>query len=446
MKTALTQISVLPSVFRVGEEKEITLSPLDPKFAFEEDADYRVILAPRNGYTPRFDESPCVTAAKGRDGKLVFSHRFEKEDAYALRVFKGEKCLWSGEVFALEDDLFALRPLKGDTHVHSCRSDGLDSPSVVAANYRAAGFDFMALTDHRRYEPSVEMIGAYRDIPLGMTLINGEEVHSPDAVLHIVHFGGMSSVNEIFEKDKDRFFREVDEIDRTEKIPFSDEKMRFAYASALWCVREIHRADGIAVFPHPCWIYEGFQNMFNVPNDLSRAFLLNDVFDAFEIVAGQSSRENNFQAMLFYELREEYLEKTGRRIPVALLGASDSHGTVNRGLFDRKFSIVFAPSRQTEDIKNAIRRGMTAAVEIPEADYSRFHAQEEPYPYSVHGSLRLASYAAFLMENYFPLTRQIAFPEGEMMRRASGGENEAKEDLQRVSSRTDDFYRRFFGR
>ena len=41
--------------------------------------------------------------------------------------------------------------LKGKLHCHTTRSDGQSSPETVIRQYAAMGFDFLALTDHRRY-------------------------------------------------------------------------------------------------------------------------------------------------------------------------------------------------------------------------------------------------------------------------------------------------------
>ena len=51
-------------------------------------------------------------------------------------------------VYAVEEDLAELRAFKGDTHLHSNRSDGEGTPFEVACQYRAAGYDFIAITDH----------------------------------------------------------------------------------------------------------------------------------------------------------------------------------------------------------------------------------------------------------------------------------------------------------
>jgi predicted metal-dependent phosphoesterase TrpH len=61
-------------------------------------------------------------------------------------------------------------PLRGDFHVHSRHSDGKEEPAVVCANYRRDGFDFLAITDHRRYFPSLRAIEAYKNIPTGLKI------------------------------------------------------------------------------------------------------------------------------------------------------------------------------------------------------------------------------------------------------------------------------------
>ena len=435
MKNELYHYLALPSVYRVGTPTEITIRPLESRYAFSESDVPSVLVLPLSSRHEMLDRKDALTVhPEVRDGALCFTYTFPVEDEYIFQMFKGETRVDQLCVYALEDDLYALRPLKGDTHVHSCRSDGVETPAVVAANYRAAGFDFMALTDHRKFDPSVEAIEAYRGIRLGMTQMHGEEVHSPDTYLHIVHFGGDYSVNQIFNDDKEKFLREVAEIDREQgdAIPFTDERGRFVYASALWCAREIRRAGGIAIFPHPFWIW----TVYNVPTEMSRQLLLNDVFDAFELIGGQSAHENNLQTQFYYEMREEYREKNGKRLSIPVLGASDSHGTVNRGWFNRKYSVVFAKTRSPEDILDAIRAGKSAAVEV----------FEDSQNYNVHGPYRLSSYAHFLCENYFPRMQKLCAVDGALMLEYAEGSAEAGQLLDCRYDVTDGFYRRYFGR
>ena len=46
-------------------------------------------------------------------------------------------------VYSLAPDLLALRPLRGDFHMHSTCSDGKQPPAHVAARCRQIGLDFM---------------------------------------------------------------------------------------------------------------------------------------------------------------------------------------------------------------------------------------------------------------------------------------------------------------
>ena len=60
---------------------------------------------------------------------------------------------------------------RGNTHCHTTRSDGRRSPEEVIALYREAGYDFLALTDHRKlseqehFEENLLMIPGM-DIPI----------------------------------------------------------------------------------------------------------------------------------------------------------------------------------------------------------------------------------------------------------------------------------------
>ena len=73
---------------------------------------------------------------------------------------------------------------KGNLHTHTTRSDGELSPERVVALYRDAGYDFLALTDHR-------LVGnaSYRDG--GMLVLGGIELdyELSTEVVHIVGVG-----------------------------------------------------------------------------------------------------------------------------------------------------------------------------------------------------------------------------------------------------------------
>jgi histidinol phosphatase-like PHP family hydrolase len=74
----------------------------------------------------------------------------------------------------------AGRWLRGNLHTHSDRSDGVVPPERVLADYRAAGYDFLVLTDHfeARWGWSITDTGAARDD--GFTTLLGAELSSAD--------------------------------------------------------------------------------------------------------------------------------------------------------------------------------------------------------------------------------------------------------------------------
>mgnify|MGYP003319764264 FL=1 len=78
--------------------------------------------------------------------------------------------------------------------------------------FRKIGLDFMALTDHRKNEPSLPAIRAYDGVPIDLRIYPGEEVHPPNNPVHMVNFAGSFSVNELFE-DKEKYQAEVDQIE-----------------------------------------------------------------------------------------------------------------------------------------------------------------------------------------------------------------------------------------
>jgi len=434
MKTELYRYSIHPLVVKVNRETELEIRPSGEPYQFRANKEYvlRVCGMTRRSAEPAGPQGEEVPATI-QNGCLCFRYTFDKEEAYSIRVYQKkagqkrpelQKNYLRLSVYALEDDLFALRPLKGDFHAHSCRSDGKETPAVVAANYRAVGFDFMALTDHMSYGPSQETQAAYREVSLGMRILNGEEVHTPENYVHIVHVGGSASVNALYEEDDETYYEEVARIQQTLDMP---EEYRFPYAACLWAIEKIRAVGGLAIFCHPYWL----EDVYNVPEALTRAILKSNAFDAFELLSGVNAYENNLQTALYNDLRAE-----GCRMPV--VGSSDAHHTVNpTNRFNRVFTIVFAEENTAEGILKAVKNRMTAPVEV----------FENSVDCNVQGPYRLVSYTRFLLEYYFaPQTQFFCLEEGLLMRQYALGNTAAGERLALLHDRTDRYYRKRFGR
>ena len=107
-------------------------------------------------------------------------------------------------------------------HLHTTRSDGRREPSAVIAEYREAGYDAIALTDHWLWNPAGELDG--------MKIISGAE-YNIGASDPCDGFGGYHIVALGCEHRPD-----ILPVDAPPTV-----------AAA------IHEAGGIAVLAHPAW-------------------------------------------------------------------------------------------------------------------------------------------------------------------------------------------------
>ena len=281
-------------------------------------------------------------------------------------------------VYALEDDLYGRYAYLGDMHMHSCLSDGREAPDIVAANYRSYGYDFMAITDHRRYYPSLMVMEKYSRLPLDIKFYPGEEIHLPGTDVHIINFGGDYSVNGLVstslqhERGTDKKFRSVEnaknvpdimseeeylsECDKAAEkydIPEGIEKRDFG--ACVWTFEKVREGGGLSIFCHPYWISDVYQ----VPENFTEYMLTVHPFDAFEVLGGESYyRQNGFQTALYYEMRE-------RGIDFPVVGNTDTHGsTEHNPIRLTANTIVFAKENTRDAIVSAVKDGYSVAEDM----------------------------------------------------------------------------------
>ena len=423
--------SVYPSVVKSGGAASFVITARERAFMPNGTDEYRVIFNAYNSdvidYHYEMDHKQFITA-KTKDGALYLDAQIGEEGPYELTLFRirdgEEKKMFVTAIYALDDDLYGLRPLKGDFHTHSYRSDGTHDPATVASDYREYGYDFVTLTDHNRYAPSNEIKDAFKDVKLGLEIINGEEVHTPGSGVHIVSAGAKYSIDDVYIHESERFEKEwkekLDEVGK--KVP---EQYSERYALAKWASDSIHKAGGICIFPHPFW-RPGHSGAYNTDFRLTEIMLKSGFFDAFEIVGGCSWPATNMNAAFWKEFAPS--------MPV--VGSSDSHNH-NDMMFRYHFSIVFAADNKSDDIISAVRDGNSVAVYLSESNGNA--------EFRCFGSIRLISFANFLLRKYFPRTERIAKGEGVAMRRYLIGEEDGSL-LSAMSGRVTDFYERFFGK
>lgn len=421
--------SIWPAVVPADKTVQMTVTANERAFFFPENGEYRLVViaenCDENYYAPQTHRTFHVTA---HDGVLSFACCFEGEQAHTIRLMQEDKVLQVFRVYSLLEDLYSLRPLKGDLHSHSCRSDGKRDPVAEAGHYREQGYDFVALTDHNRYYPGGEILEAYAGVETGLTLVRGEEVHSPGSVVHIVHVGGTESVVEHYVHDREAYDATIEAY--MEKVPAHvPEDFRSRYAKAMWATDTIHACGGLAIFPHPFWL-PGASGVHNVRTDYARLLLTSGMFDAYELIGGMGQVGNNMSVAMWADLRAQGLN-------ISVVGSSDVHGMENSKTFPHLFTLCFAKENTNDGVVEAIKNGYSVAVEAS--------GKTDDRQYRCYGSFRLVSYAQFLLSTYFQNVHRLAAGTGVAMRAYAMHETDASL-VQMHAELIRNYADRFFGR
>lgn len=450
MNQLLYNYDIYPKVFPVGQPVDITIRGLGEHAKFS--GEYRIVVLrldadTSRGYIGQNGTEYTVTA--GADNTLRINFTAQVECEHFVRVFRPgeERRMFQLSVYALNPDLACRIPLRGDLHMHTCRSDGHEDPATVCANYRKRGYDFLVITDHQRYYPSLEAQKAYENTPHYLNILPGEEVHLPLTSVHIVNAGGTFSVNGMLDTSKnflekgaaletrsldgkapdvidaEAYKRQIEELAASDVCADCPEDVdKISYAVCCWAFDQIREGGGLAIFAHPYWI----SDMWNVPEAFSSYMMKKHPFDAFEVLGGENYYEQNgFQTALYYE---EYREN--RIHPI--VGSTDTHGSTehNRNS-DICSTIVFAHENERTDILNSIRDKYSVAVDSISKEYR------------LVGEFRFQKYACFLMDNWFPIHDRIAAMDGELMREYYLGEADAAE-LSNMKDKAEALMKKYF--
>ena len=328
------------------------------------------------------------------------------------------------EIYSLEDDLYQLTPLKGDTHLHTTESDGLFTPTETVAAYYEAGFDYMAITDHHTYKGSSKMAATMDKIAKHFKVYPGEEVHNREmGYFHIINLGASASVNEIINADPDGVLENITknaaEIKKQYALPDCIDEKEFAFR--LWVSQKIREFGGLSVLCHPYWDAYG---EYNMQTPMLEFLLKNGIFDAFEVVDDDDHTGNgvNLQTAMYNEMRAN-----GIKVPI--VGASDCHNVVSE-LFDKFFTYAFCES--ADGVKQAVKDLKTVAIERIGNEYR------------VYGPFRLVKYARFLCDNLEPEIKAIR--KGTASKVAEAIENESAEIMSKIEGVSQEYKNAFLGR
>ncbi len=211
------------------------------------------------------------------------------------------------------------RWFKGNLHTHTTITDGTRSPEDVITLYAAAGYDFLALTDHWHVSEA--------DSREGLLLLSGCEYDvgsdPRQGIFHIVGIG----------------MEHKPDIVRNQQI------------SAQWFIDQITAAGGLPILAHPAWSLE-------TPEQISRLHGL----AAVEIYNSVSDLPHN--ARPYSGLLIDMLASSGMILPC--VAADDSH--FYDGEETKSYIMVRSPACTRKDLLAAIRRGDYYATQGPQID------------------------------------------------------------------------------
>jgi len=390
--------TVFPSVVKEGEETEITITKIsDDDDLF--DGKYQLKIVPtEKRELPRNKELKILGNLFNtldiivKNNEFKFKYLFKGEQEYRLVVLEDGKKKYDFSIYSLNDDLFETLPYRGDLHMHTTCSDGEGTIAQMTSACRSIGLDFICITDHHKYYPSIEAIKMFEGVDTGLTILPGEEVHNCDmGYIHIVNLGGSYSVNELIEKDYESLCKELQK--EADKIENLNGIGAFDFTMRKWICEKIRESGGKAVFPHPYWT---IRDEYHSETDFVIYSLKQGIYDIFEVFGGCTPKENRLQASLWQELRL-------KGIDMPIVGSTDTHNykkyTDN---FGKYCTLVFL--KDNEKIPDAIMDKRSVAVDLV----------DEKNPYIV-GDFRLVKYATFLMENFYPVYETYTQDLGDLM-------------------------------
>lgn len=423
---------VCPKVFEAGKEAEIHIRYMGCRktMAAEQTYEATVMWMPGGcGDYPATEYKRVVPFQGTESGDFTVKVELPHEGEYRIYC-----CFGTFSVYAVSGDLVGVYPFMGDLHLHSTFSDGSQTPEFVASSYRAHGCDFLAITDHHRYYPSLRVINSFKDIPNELTLLTGEEVQLPRAnglftAQHTISIGAEYSINamisdtqtdevgtdpstrSLFGKcpdvmSKEEFGEMIAKLASEIEVPSNVDA--HVAATLKWIHEEIRRANGLGIFVHPYWI-EGLT--YHTPTAVNDWLVDNKIFDAFEVLGGENYFEQNgFQSIRYYE-------DMARGKKYAIVGSTDSHNaTTENGNAFICSTMVFSPENERCALIDSIKNLRSVAVDTISKEFR------------IVGELRYVSYACFLLQHYFPIHDDACFEEGRLMKQAIYGTEEEKEE------------------
>ena len=445
--SCLAAFEVKPIILPVGREVTVTLRA-------ESDAEKKILAGKtplyaltdqgewsdgqRHGRSRWRPEWEKIALTRGGD-TATFKIRLPGEGWCTFRFGEPDKG-WNFDpkktsefmLYALEPDLFALRPWKGDIHMHSIRCGHAKlEPQVVPAYCRRVGFDFMALSEHRMQSASVEAIQAAKPWKCGMELFTGEEFHTPGTILHSVAVGHRLGINEWRSRNMKEFNRRVEEEMKKpvyRQYGLNERELREAAASMVMYGIGRELGAKLLVYSHPSDYNR--ENNFENPSVAYRRFMFDNAdYDALELPnvstgAFQVSTRTADRLMLMNSLVLEQYAKGGK---FSLVAASDCHDQ-RAEYFGKVYTVIFARACDVESFAAAVKSRMCVALRSP-ATIQNFCV----------GPVRLMKYQQFLERAYWPGHDKLCRQQGELLLKRAAGDTSVQPEIERLAAAISDY-------
>jgi hypothetical protein len=361
-------------------------------------------------------------------GVLKFKVRLNTRGQYSIHISKkGEedKVLCEERVFAVEPEMMGLRPYKGDLHIHTNYSDGQESPVHVAIKARDLGMDFIAITDHDRYFPSIEAIDRAKGIGMDLLIFPGEEISVAEpsgSGAHIVSLCASEHVKGRFAPDRESVEEYEKEIEGIISNDLRSKELveglvREKYAHVFWAIKKTREFGGYVLLAHPYWEYP--KDKYHLDRLVFEQLIADQLFDFVEI----SINTDLSAAKCYHEA-----SRGKNIIPIC---TSDAHRFERR--FGKYYTIVFAEKPDKEHIFKALFDSKCVAVGHHPGDYA-----------GLFGSPGLVEYADFLMQEFFPVHDRICHLESELYMRILEGADGCQQVLDDLKKELGGLYEKYW--
>ena len=390
----------------------------------------------------RLQWEPVKDAQRG-DGVLRCRAKFpsEGEQIFRFGLFNDKSVFAKGykdvTVYALRDDLYALRPFKGDIHMHSIRCGHAKlEPKVIPAHSRRVGLDFMGLSEHWQVAPSYEAIETAKPWKCGMELYPAEEIHTPSALLHSVALGHRESACVWRVKHMEEFARLVaEEMKNPIYRPYNlnDFELRQAAMTTLLYRKTREYGAKLIAYSHPSSYNR--PNQQDDPPENFRNFMFEKAdWDALELPNSATTAYNlntkrNDRLMLMNSFVMELIAK-GRN--PGIVAASDCHDQ-KAGFFGQVYTVIFAKACDLDSFVDAVKNHRSLGLQFPNTPR-----------YICFGPSRLMKFQFFLERYYWPGHDKLCKKQSELLFKLLDGDSSVQGEVEKLAAEINDYREKFY--